>query len=72
MTLSILTPRQNEVANLLKEGLSNQAIGKQLSISTLVVKNYLREIYDRTGQFNRLELAVFMVNHEEEHKLELV
>ena len=64
MSGNTLTPRQRQVAELVTEGLTNKEIGRRLGITELVVKNYLREIFDKTGQFSRLELAVYMVNHE--------
>jgi two-component system, NarL family, nitrate/nitrite response regulator NarL len=64
MLMSKLTPRQREVALLVPSGITNSQIGQQLSIKESVVKNYLREIYDRLGVWTRLELAVYVIQRE--------
>lgn len=56
--LQLLPPRLFEVAGLVATGHKNIEIARELSISQLVVKNYLRKIFDRAGCWNRLELAL--------------
>jgi DNA-binding NarL/FixJ family response regulator len=63
--LATLTNRQRQVADLIKEGHGNRQIAEKLNLKPMVVKNYLRGVYDKLGVFDRLELAVYMVNHEE-------
>ena len=55
----LLTPRETQVVQLLHGGLINSAIGEKLGTSEQVIKNYLRRIFDKTGTFNRLELALW-------------
>jgi DNA-binding NarL/FixJ family response regulator len=56
--LELLTPRLFEVVGLVATGHKNSEIAREMSISELVVKNYLKQIYDRAGCWNRLELAL--------------
>ncbi|MBM7369009.1 helix-turn-helix transcriptional regulator [Gordonia hydrophobica] len=52
-----LTPRQNDVAALVSEGLSNAEIAAQLFLSELSIKKYVSRIFEVTGFRNRSELA---------------
>src|SRR4051812_37633233 len=52
-----LSPRQQEVLELLAEGLTNEEIGRRLCLSANTVKFHLREIYDRLGVHNRIQAA---------------
>jgi len=56
--LELLTPRQFTVAGLVATGHKNSEIAEEMQISQLVVKNYMRNIFDRVGCWNRLELAL--------------
>ena len=53
----ILTPREWEVLALVREGLSNDAIGERLGISLDGVKFHVSEILGRLGVDNRQEAA---------------
>jgi two-component system, NarL family, nitrate/nitrite response regulator NarL len=55
-----MTPREREVINLIAEGLSNQAIGKQLHISVHTVKSHLRNIMDKLTLNSRLQIAAYV------------
>jgi DNA-binding CsgD family transcriptional regulator len=48
-----LSPRQQQVLELMAEGMTNAAIGEQLGISERTVKAYAQELYDRLGVRNR-------------------
>lgn len=58
-----LTPRQLQTVQLVAEGMKNHEIGIRLGTTEHMVKNYLVVIYDITGCWNRLELALWYVNH---------
>lgn len=60
----VLTPKQLQVLKLITEGLTNQQIGQQLGCTRLSISNVVRDIYDRTGMCNRLELALWYLSHE--------
>ena len=63
-TLVELTPRQLQVAGLVTEGMTNKDIAAKLGVTEMVVKNYLRLIFDQTGMSSRLELALWYLAHE--------
>ena len=54
-----MTPREREVINLISEGMSNKAIGKQLHISVHTVKSHLRNIMEKLTLNSRLEIAAY-------------
>jgi DNA-binding NarL/FixJ family response regulator len=56
--LAPLTEREREIALLVAEGLSNQAIGEKLFISERTVKAHLGSIFRKTGTASRLGLAM--------------
>jgi|SRR5579875_96065 len=58
-----LTPRELEIIATIVTGCSNKDVGRKFSIAERTVKHHLSNIYDKLGVSNRLELAVFAVNH---------
>ena len=52
------TVREQEIAALLVEGLTNRQIADRLYISEGTVKNYISTIYDKTGIHDRVKLVV--------------
>lgn len=61
--LQKLTPRELQIVALVTEGSKNKDIAEQLGTKEQVIKNYLRNIYDKAGVSDRLELAVFTQHH---------
>jgi DNA-binding NarL/FixJ family response regulator len=61
--LERLTPKELQIVALVTEGGKNKEIAIQLGTKEQVIKNYLRNIYDKTGVSDRLELAVFTQHH---------
>ena len=61
----VLTPKQFRVALLVTLGLKNSDIGMVLLTTENMIKNMLRDIYDRSGCSNRVELALLMVHEAE-------
>jgi DNA-binding NarL/FixJ family response regulator len=59
-----LTARELEVVAGIIEGETNKDIAKRLAISEQTVKHHLSSIFDKVGVSNRLELALFSVNHQ--------
>ncbi|HKY01389.1 MAG TPA: response regulator transcription factor [Burkholderiales bacterium] len=55
-----LSPRQEVILGLLKKGLSNKEIGRELGISELTVKKHLVDLYGRIGVKNRTQAAQFL------------
>jgi DNA-binding NarL/FixJ family response regulator len=58
-----LTAREREVINAIVEGFTNKEIAGRYKISERTVKHHLSNIFDKVGVSNRLELALFSVNH---------
>ena len=58
-----LTAREMEVVNLITEGCTNKDIAKTFGISEETVKRHLTNIFNKLGVGNRLELALFALNH---------
>jgi DNA-binding CsgD family transcriptional regulator len=61
----VLTPKQFRVAWLVSSGLKNSEIGIVLRTTENMIKNMLRDIYDRSGCSNRVELALLLVHEAE-------
>ena len=59
-----LTARELEVVTLITEGCTNKDIAKQFGISEETVKRHLTNIFNKLGVGNRLELALFALNHD--------
>ncbi len=53
-----LTEREQEICTLMVEGLTNRQIADKLYISEGTVKNYISNIYDKTGIHDRVKLIV--------------
>ena len=58
-----LTPREHEIVRHIVDGSTNRDIATRLGISEDTVKHHLRSIFDKLGVSNRLELALFVINH---------
>jgi DNA-binding NarL/FixJ family response regulator len=63
--LDRLTKKEMRIAALLLQGRKNREISIRLGTSEQAIKNYMREIYNKTGVSDRLELALFIHHHEE-------
>src|ERR1035437_2747108 len=62
-----VTPRNQQVLNLLVQGCSNKEIGGQLNISPHTVKQHLRTLFLRAGIFDgpkRVKLARYVHDGE--------
>ncbi len=58
-----LTPRELEIIAKIVAGYANKDIARECSLSERTVKHHLTNIFDKVGVSNRLELALFAVNH---------
>ncbi|MDE3190876.1 MAG: response regulator transcription factor [Acidobacteriota bacterium] len=52
-----LSPREQEVCDLLSQGLGNRAIAKALFISESTTKVHVRHIFEKLGVHSRAEVA---------------
>lgn len=53
-----LSPREQELVNLVRQGLRNRDIAQRLGITEGTVKVYLHSVFEKTGVVNRTELAI--------------
>ena len=58
-----LTPKELRIVALIVQGYKNKEIANQLGTTEQVIKNYLRNVYDKIGVSDRLELALFTIHH---------
>ncbi len=56
--VAVLTPRENEVAELMREGLKNAAIASRLHITEKTVKGHLTNVFRKIGVENRTQAVV--------------
>ena len=54
-----LTPREEEILNLVMKGMKNKQIAEELSITTGTVKVHLMHVFEKTGVKDRFELAMY-------------
>jgi DNA-binding CsgD family transcriptional regulator len=58
-----LTAKEIQVATLVWEGQTNREIGNVIGTTEQVIKNYLRNTFDKLGVWSRLELALYVAAH---------
>ena len=58
---NLLTSKEKRITALVAHGLKNEEIARMIGTTTNMIKNYLREIFDKTGTWSRLELALWYV-----------
>ena len=59
-----ITQREYEIILVTISGYSNIEIASHFSLSAHTVKHHMTHIFDKLGVSNRLELALFAVNHQ--------
>ena len=59
-TLTVLSPRELDVASMVGIGEQNKLISSRLSISEKTVKGHLTNIFKKLGLSSRTQLALFM------------
>ena len=58
-----LTPKETLIVSCVTQGMKNREIASRVGTTEQVVKNYLRKVYDKLGVADRLELALYCLNH---------
>jgi DNA-binding NarL/FixJ family response regulator len=58
-----LTPKESIIVACVTQGMKNKEIANRVGTTEQVVKNYLRKVYDKLGVADRLELALYCLNH---------
>lgn len=64
--LATLTKRELEIVGYVKEGFANKKIAYQLTLSENTVRNHLRNIMEKLGLQNRVQVATLAL--KEDHK----
>jgi two-component system, NarL family, nitrate/nitrite response regulator NarL len=59
--LALLAQREEAVANLVAEGMTNREIARKLGITEHTVSNYLFRIYEKLGISSRVELVLYVL-----------
>src|SRR5256714_8338517 len=62
-----LTPKESLIVSCVTQGMKNKEIALRVGTTEQVVKNYLRKVYDKLGVADRLELALYCLNHHVVH-----
>jgi DNA-binding NarL/FixJ family response regulator len=57
----LLAQREDEVVNLVAEGMTNREIALKLGLAEHTVSNYLFRIYEKLGISNRVELVLYVL-----------
>jgi DNA-binding NarL/FixJ family response regulator len=60
-----LSKREEEIARLVAEGLSNRQISDRLGLSEHTIKNYLFRVFEKLGVGTRVELALYALNRRQ-------
>jgi len=60
-----LAKREDEVASLVAEGLSNREIADRLGLTEHTVSNYLFRIYEKLGISGRVELVLYILKNRQ-------
>src|SRR5947209_977965 len=58
-----LTPKESLIVSCVTQGMKNKEIALRVGTTEQVVKNDLRKVYDKLGVADRLELALYCLNH---------
>ena len=62
--LDVLTPREMEIVEFVKQGLSNKIIAYNLKLSENTVRNHLRNIMEKLGLRNRVQVATLALKED--------
>ena len=63
----MLTPREEEILDLIAEGLTNREIGERLYLAEKTVKNYVSSLLAKLGMKRRTQAAVYGSQLREAH-----
>jgi len=63
----VLTNREEQVARLVADGLTNRQVAKKLGLSEHTVGNFLFRIYERLGISSRVQFVLYMFNRRQQN-----
>jgi two-component system nitrate/nitrite response regulator NarL len=61
---ALLTKREVQVMDLVANGLTNREVAEQLRLSEHTVKNYMFEMFEKTGVSTRVELVLYALSQQ--------
>lgn len=67
-----LSYKEIKVATLVWQGQTNPEIAIALGTTEQVIKNHLRNVFDKIGVWSRLELALYVASHGGQNWAELL
>jgi two-component system nitrate/nitrite response regulator NarL len=59
-----LSPKELAIITCITQAKRNKEIAYQLGTTEQVIKNYLRNLYEKLGVADRLELAIYVLRHD--------
>ena len=59
----LLSPREEQIVNLIAEGIGNRDVAQLLGIKENTVKKSLVRVFDKLGVSNRVELVLYALTH---------
>jgi len=62
--VGLLTPREEQVVNLVADGNGNREVAQCLGVKENTIKKSLLRIYDKLGVSNRVELVLYALTHQ--------
>jgi two-component system, NarL family, nitrate/nitrite response regulator NarL len=62
--VTVLTKREEEVASLVAEGLTNRDVARRLGLSEHTIGNYLFKCYEKLGLSTRVEFVLYILNRK--------
>jgi two-component system, NarL family, nitrate/nitrite response regulator NarL len=62
----LLTKREDEVVNLVVDGLTNRQVAQKLGLTEHTVSNYLFRIYEKLGISSRVELVLYTLKQKQQ------
>jgi DNA-binding NarL/FixJ family response regulator len=62
---NLLTKREEDVARLVAEGMSNREISRELRLSEHTVRNYLFRVFEKLGISSRVELVLYCLQQRQ-------
>lgn len=63
--VALLSPREEDVAKLVSEGMTNREISVKLGLSEHTVRNYLFHVFDKLGVSTRVELVLYCLQERQ-------
>jgi DNA-binding NarL/FixJ family response regulator len=69
---ALLTRREQSLVDLVAQGRTNCDSSCELNLSEYTVRDNLFRIFNKLGTSNRLEIALYAINHKDSNREQLV